>query len=127
MVPCGLEASHLKTAYELIIREVQKMKTKPVPAAELKRAKDYLVGNMMIHFESTLNTMLYIGESIVVKEAVSPVEKMREKFLSVTADEILDAARKYLDFDHMKVAVVTNQNDPHLEDDMKTVLKKNVK
>jgi predicted Zn-dependent peptidase len=123
MVHCGLEASHTKTAYELIMKEIHKIKTKPVPAAELRRAKDYLVGNMLIHFESTLNTMLYIGESIVVKESVAPIEKMREKFLGITADEILEAAQKHLDYDHMKVAVVTNQNDPRLEDDMRACVK----
>lgn len=109
MVHCGLDASKRELAVDLTIKELVKIKTKLVPNRELKRAKDYILGNLLMNFESTLNSMLYVGESIIARGKIISYEEIEQAILKVSPEDIKRVAEKIFDFKYMKVAEVTNQ------------------
>lgn len=115
MIHCGLDASKRELAVELTIKELDKIKDKLVPAKELKRAKDYILGNLLMNFESTLNSMLYVGESIISKGRVMTYEQIEQAILKVSPEDIKRVANKIFDYQYMKVAEVTNQPSEDFE------------
>ena len=122
MIHCGLDGANLHTATKLIFRETDIIRNEPVPARELKRAQDYMLGNLLMNFESSLSNMLYVGESIVARDKIHDYNYIEDRILSVTPDDILRVARDIFRYDHAKAAVVTNNNDEHLEEKLKRCL-----
>src|SRR6202012_4004141 len=55
VISAGLDESHLKQAMNLIMRELKQLKDKPVPKNELRRASDYLAGQIDLNLEGTEN------------------------------------------------------------------------
>jgi predicted Zn-dependent peptidase len=93
-VTVGLEAARLAETLELIRRELERMASKPVTREELRRAKDYLIGQHRLNLESTTNQMLWMGETLLAYDRVVDPEIARGRIAAVTAAELQAAARK---------------------------------
>jgi len=64
-VNAGIEHKKVKEAVGLIIEELRKIKTKPVPGSELKRAKEFFKVQLLLALEDTLEHMLWLGDYVV--------------------------------------------------------------
>lgn len=84
-------------AQKLIFEELEKIKSKKVTEKELSRAKEYLIGNMLMSLESTTNRMLRIAQSIIYFDKVKSVEETIRKIQSVTSDDIREIANEIFD------------------------------
>ncbi len=103
----------LKTVSEvirLVMAEFQDLKQKPVPADELRRAKDYLKGSLMLSLESTSARMsnlarqeLYFGRFFTMDELLASVEK-------VTAEEVQHLARHFFRPNQIAATLLGNLN-----------------
>ncbi|MEW6348122.1 MAG: pitrilysin family protein [Thermodesulfobacteriota bacterium] len=98
------DVAKLDQAEAGLLREINRVRTEPVSAAELHRSITNLVGNYQIHLQSTsaraentcLNTLYGLGYDFD-KEYV-------EKIKAVTSADVLDAAKQFLSPD--KCAIV---------------------
>ncbi len=105
-VSAGLERHCLCKALRLIMREMRKLKRTPVRAAELRRAKDYLVGQIQIGWEHTGNQMNWLGENLTsLNRYVAPDEALAA-IRKVTADDLRTLAREVLRPEQVSVAAV---------------------
>jgi predicted Zn-dependent peptidase len=93
-VTVGLEAARLAETLELIRRELARMATRSVKREELRRAKDYLIGQHRLNLESTTNQMLWMGETLLAYDRVIDPEVTRSRIAAVTAAELQAAAQK---------------------------------
>jgi predicted Zn-dependent peptidase len=109
-IHCGLDARNAVKAFKLIVAELDRMRNEPVPARELKRAREYLLGSLLVSLESPTSVMLYVGDSIVCREDVLTYRQLEERIMAVTADDILALARRIFDYDYCKSAIVTNED-----------------
>lgn len=123
MVHCGLDGANTLLAFKLVIKELDKIKAKTVSKRELKRAQDYIVGNLLMNFESSLSNMLYIGESIVARNKVFGFDYIEKNIMAVTPEDILRVAAKIFDYNYMKIALVTNNKDDSLESKLMACIK----
>ena len=62
VISAGLDLANLEKTLGIILRELKRLREEPVPAAELRRARDYLVGQLDLSLESTENQMMWVGE-----------------------------------------------------------------
>ncbi len=105
------DVSNVDEALDGLFREIERVRSQPIPADELERAKSNLVGNHRIVLQSTwsraesrvLNTLYGLGYDY-------DDEYIRE-IKQVTVDQALDAAKKYLDTDHGVVVKILPEDD----------------
>jgi len=64
---------------------------------ELNRAKEYLIGNMIMSLESTTNRMLRIAQSMIYFGKIKSIEDTVKHIHTVTSKEILEASNEIFD------------------------------
>lgn len=81
-------------AQKLILEELEKIKNKNVTAAELNRAKEYLVGNMLMSLEGTTNRMIRMANQMIYFDKIIPVDETVKKIYNVTKEDIRDLSNE---------------------------------
>lgn len=84
-------------AQSLILNELKKIRERKVSEEELDRAKEYLIGNMLMSLESTTNKMLRIAQSMIYFGKIRTVEDTVKKIREVSASEIREYANELFD------------------------------
>lgn len=119
-VAAGVEHANLNKAVDLILREMQKLKSKKVSAKELSKAKEYLKGKTLMSLESTSAVTSFFGEQELFRGKVESPEKIFEKIDQVTADDVQKIAQEILVNKNLNLAIV----GPHAEtQELKSILK----
>ena len=90
----GIHNEKIVEAVEVILKELEAISRKPVTAGELKRAKDYAIGQTLLSLEDTGEHMFFIGESIVATNKVETFKDVIKKVERVTASEVRAVAQK---------------------------------
>jgi predicted Zn-dependent peptidase len=93
----GTDVDHAFTVVELILKEMRKIKTKKIPKAELKNAKEYTKGALLLASESTDNQMVRLAQNEINMGHQIPMEEIIEKIEAVTSDGILELAQSLFD------------------------------
>ena len=91
-VTAGLDPAKAKAVLATIDRELKRICEKPVSAAELKRTKDFLVGNFRLSHEKVTSKLFFYGQTMLsFGHLVSPQEQV-EGIRSVTAADVKSVA-----------------------------------
>ncbi len=102
----GTEPSKSKEAITSMVRELERLKTEPLDAVELARAKNYIIGNHAI--DSQKNSA--IASQVVLNELYDKPLKEYHGFKAdlqkVTAKDIQKVAKKYFDLKSSILVVV---------------------
>ena len=88
----GTDKAHVSTSTDLIIREFDKLRQKPVSKAELQRTKAQLKGSMMLSLESIPNRMMRLGTSELYFEEFNSIDSILKHINDVNQDEIQEIA-----------------------------------
>lgn len=84
-------------AQSLIFEEIKKITNKKVSETELNRAKEYLIGNMLMSLESTTNRMLRIAQSMIYFNKIKSVEETIRKIHAVSSEDIRELSNEIFD------------------------------
>jgi predicted Zn-dependent peptidase len=106
-ISAGLDLGNLATTLKLVMRELRRMRDTPPPAAELRRAKDYVIGQMDLGLEGTDNQMMWLGEQLIGYGRILQPETIKRRLRAVTAGEVREAARDFLRPEHLNLALVS--------------------
>lgn len=90
----GLEAEKVARSLEWIGRELRRLADTPPSAAELKRAKDYLIGQHRIGLEGTTSQMTWMGECLLGFDELVDPDLARQSVARVTAAEVQACAQQ---------------------------------
>jgi predicted Zn-dependent peptidase len=102
----GVDPAKLRKALTMILRELQRICEKKPGAEELRKARDYAIGQTFMGLESTTNQMMWMGESLLGYGKVLDPADIERKVLAVTQDEIQRVACHCLHRGRLGVAVV---------------------
>ena len=92
-VTAGLDASKAKETLATIDRELERIRERTVSAAELKRTKEFLVGNFRLSHEKVTSKMFFYGQTMLsFGRLVSPQEQV-EGIRAVTPADVQAVAR----------------------------------
>src|SRR5205085_10131126 len=78
-ISAGMETDRLEKTLKLTMRELTKLADAAVPAAELRRARDYVIGTLDLSMENTENQMMWIGEQYLGYGKVEPPRELKSK------------------------------------------------
>jgi predicted Zn-dependent peptidase len=114
-ISAGLDLRNLTKAMTLIMQELEKLTHAPASQGELRRARDYIIGQIDLGLESTDNQMMMLGEQwLGYGELVSP-EEIKRRVSKVTTAEIRAVARDFFRPEHLNLALVSPlKSDRHL-------------
>ena len=78
---------------DLTVEELRGFRNVPVPAAELRRAKDHLKGSLMLGLENTASRMSQLGRQEIYFDRHFGLDETLEGIERVTADDLQRVAR----------------------------------
>ena len=84
----GTDKSHVDASIELVVKELDGLKKKPVSAAELRRIKDQLKGSMMLSLENIPSRMMRLGSSELYFKEQSPLDSIIRQIDAVQPEDI---------------------------------------
>ena len=105
-VHAGLNSQRLEEAIKAVIEEFRKLREKKVGAEELKKAKEYLKGNLLLEMDDSEEVASWFGmQAIFDKKIETPEEKIKE-IKRVTPEQIQKLAQKLFIQNKMNLALI---------------------
>lgn len=91
-VYAGCAADKVDEVVGLTLTELRALRTEPVPADELRRAKDHLKGNVMLGLENTSSRMSHLARQEMCFGTQTTFDEMLGRIEAVSADDVLRVA-----------------------------------
>lgn len=95
-------------ATEMVLGQIERMREAPVQHWELQNARDYLVGNEALQFESASQEANQVLEMMLYHLPSDYWTLFPQRVRSLTADDVLAATRKYIHPDNDVIVLVGN-------------------
>src|SRR5437762_6143849 len=108
VISAGLDTANLSKTLKLILRELRHLAATPPAATELRRARDYVIGQMDLSLENTESQMMWLGEQLLGYGRIIPAPEIKRRLTRVTAAEICAAAHDFLRPDRLNLALVSS-------------------
>ncbi|MGF1678252.1 MAG: M16 family metallopeptidase [Candidatus Methylacidiphilales bacterium] len=87
-IHAGIDPENRSRTLDLLARELKKIRIKPPTVTELRRAKDYTIGQMKLGMESTSNRMMWMGESFIGMGRLFQPQEVMEAIHAVRAEDV---------------------------------------
>jgi len=114
-VYAGTAADKARVVIDLILKEFCELKSKPISADELQRAKAYLKGSLLLSLESSSSRMgnvarqeMYFGRYISLDEIASSVD-------AVTEEQVQSVAQEFFQPESLAITVLGPVNGLNLK------------
>lgn len=111
-ISAGLETEKLPKALALVTGELQRLTQSLITPAELRRARDYVIGQIDLSLESTENQMMWMAEQMLGYGKIIPATEIKQHLSDVRAHEIRSAARDFFRPDRLNLALVSPLKKP---------------
>ena len=96
-ITAGLDTARVPAAMSAIERELDRIRATRPSAAELKRTKDFIVGNFRLGLESMRARLFYYGNCVQTYGRIRDPGEMVETISSVTSEDVRGVAEDILD------------------------------
>jgi predicted Zn-dependent peptidase len=108
-VHAGIDNRNLLETTRLILKELVTIKRQSVPADELKRAKDFFMGQSEMALDDTMEHMLWIGDSLTNLNDVVTKEEIHRQIKRIGVDDVRRVACDILRGERLCYAAVGPQ------------------
>ena len=99
------DKAFLGKCFEIINREFELLRNKPLGTIQLKKAKQQILGQLAISYESNENQMLSIGKSYLVYDRVDTFEEIVAKIESINSKELVDISNDVLNINNISTLI----------------------
>lgn len=106
IVQSGLDKSRLPEAIKVIMSELKKVRQHGVTAFELKQAKEYLRGKLILTLENSSNLSDWYAKQELLQDKIMTPEKKIAKFNEVTAGQIKQVAQEAFQTNKTNLAII---------------------
>src|SRR5215470_3128566 len=91
-VYAGTSADRALQVIDLVMAEFSRLKNEPLPADELRRAKDQLKGNLLLSLESSMSRMSNLARQQMYFNYFFGMQEILDRVESITEDQVLAMA-----------------------------------
>jgi predicted Zn-dependent peptidase len=106
-ISAGVETEKLEKALKLIMGELAVFTEELPSRSELRRARDYIFGQLDLNLENTENQMTWLGEQYLGYGKVVSPEEVKSRIAEVTPSEVRGVARDFFRPERLNLAVVS--------------------
>jgi predicted Zn-dependent peptidase len=110
-VSAGVDNKRVEEVIKVIMNELKRLATEPVPADELKKAKDYMIGNTVLGLETSDSQGEFFGVQEILKHKVRSFEEISAEILGVTSDDLQNVAKLIFTEERLNLALVGRYKD----------------
>jgi predicted Zn-dependent peptidase len=116
VISAGLDTENLPKVLKLVIEELRRFKKQAPGLAELRRARDYVLGQIDLGQESTDSQMNWVGEQLLGYDTVLHPARVKRRLALVSAAEVRAVAADFFRPERLNLALVTPlKSDPGLK------------
>ncbi|NVO04097.1 MAG: insulinase family protein [Bacteroidetes bacterium] len=105
----GTDNDFVEKTVHLVYQELKKFREQKLGTLQLSRAKQQMLGQIAISYESNLNEMLSMGKSLLVFNKVDSIEEIHSKINALKSDEILEVANEVFDKEKLSVLLFNSK------------------
>ncbi len=116
----GIDNNKLPQVIGAILKEYKKLTVKKVPEAELKKAKDYIKGKMVLGLEGSDEQASFYGSQELLRNEIMTVENILKKVDKVGSRDIMRVAKDIFKEEKLNMALIGDFKDV---DEFKKLLK----
>jgi predicted Zn-dependent peptidase len=117
----GVAPENIQKSIRLILEEISKISKKRVDSNELRYAKEYTKGNLMLASESNDNQMVRMAQNETHFGRYIPMGEIINKIEAVTEDDILELAESLFQNNRFALTLLGPVTDKHAFDDILSV------
>ncbi len=107
VISAGLDTEQLPKTLGLVMRELRRFRETPVSAAELRRARDYVLGQIELGSESTEYQMNWVGEQLLGYGRIFKPAEIKKRLNRVNPAELQGVARDFFRPERLNLALVS--------------------
>lgn len=112
VIYAGCDAGKLTATVQTIFAELTRLRRRAVSRAELRRAKDYYAGQLLMGLEDTMDHMLWIGEQAVTVGRIARVDWLLGHLARVGPQDIRRVVRRLFTAARLHAVVVGPVGEP---------------
>jgi predicted Zn-dependent peptidase len=105
-VAVGADTKKVSAAITAVVLELKKFKSEIVSEAELRKTKDFLIGNLYLSLESSDELAQFLGSQEVLRKPLKSPEQIVLEIEAVTADDIQKLARQIFVSSALNLALI---------------------
>ncbi|MFH1456624.1 MAG: pitrilysin family protein [Patescibacteria group bacterium] len=113
-IRAGLDKERIIQAIKLILKELNKIKNKGITNAELKKAKEYIKGKMILNLEDSSSVAEWYGkQQFLIDKTKTPEQKIAE-IMKISKIDVDKVAKKIFQTKSINLALIgpfTSEND----------------
>jgi predicted Zn-dependent peptidase len=110
-VSAGVDSSRVEHGIKGILEELIKIRDEKIPASELRKAKDYLIGNMYLGLESSDSLAEFFGFQEIFKEKIKTPKDLEKEIEKITASDIAKVTKEIIQNKKLNLAIVGKYKD----------------
>jgi len=114
----GVAPENMQKSIQLILEEISKISKTRVDSNELRYAKEYTKGNLMLASESNDNQMVRMAQNETHFGRYIPMEEIINNVEAVTEDDILELAESLFQSNRFALTLLGPVADKHVFDDI---------
>ncbi|MEI7730595.1 MAG: pitrilysin family protein [Verrucomicrobiota bacterium] len=107
VIGAGLDAENLPKVVRLLAQELRRLKLRAPGVTELRRARDYVLGQIEMSQENTESQMMNLGEQLAGFGKVFPVAEVKRSLTAVTCSQIHAAASEFFHPERYTLALIS--------------------
>ncbi len=100
---------------ELVLKEFKKMREELVSSSELRRAKEYIKGSVMLGLESSSSRMAHLAQQLIYYGRFYKLEEILGAVERVSAKDIRNLANRIFDPSYLTLTALSGSNGKDLE------------
>ena len=106
LVSAGVDTKKASLALRVSLKELKKIAKNGIKAEELRRAKDYYLGQMFLMLEDTMDHMIWAGERFLYFNKFPTEREIRREIEKVKRSDIQEMARRIFTTEHLNLALI---------------------
>ncbi|RDC66075.1 M16 family metallopeptidase [Adhaeribacter pallidiroseus] len=99
----GTEKKQLKRTTGLVLKELKKLREKPLGSLQLHTAKEQLMGQLAMAEESNMGLMMMMGKSILDQNKVDSLNEIFDQIKKIKASELTEIANEVLREENLSI------------------------
>ncbi len=120
IVSAGVDSSRVEEGIKGILEEFVRIRDEKVSEAELRKTKDYLLGNLYLGLESSDSLANFYGAQEIFKQKIKNPKDVEKEIEKITANDIAKVAKEIIQNKKLNLAIVGKYKD---ESRFKNILK----
>lgn len=120
LIGAGVDSNRVEEGINGILGELKRIRDEKVDEKELKKAKDYVIGNMYLGLESSDSLTEFYGLQEILREKIKTPKEIEKEINKITVNDIAKVAKAIIKNDRLNMAIVGKYKD---EEKFRKILK----